>query len=254
MLLYARVSTGYKAGGFNARSSNDGYEPEDLTSYEVGFKTELLDRRLRFNAATYYSIHKNLQLQQFQAGSGGASSVTVNAGKAKYWGVEGEMLAVPVDGLTLGASVGYIDRKYKEFLILNPLNNQVEDVKDSARFPFSSKWTLNASAEYKTPELGFGQLSFRVDYNYRSKIWFHPTLVGTPYNDVIASPGRGLFDGRITLSKIMIGDNEASVAVWGKNLTKKVYRANGIDFGGLGYAGNVYGEPRSFGVDVNYSF
>ncbi len=254
VLLYARVSTGYKAGGFNARSSNDGYEPEDLTSYEVGFKTELLDRRLRFNAATYYSIHKNLQLQQFQAGSGGASSVTVNAGKAKYWGVEGEMLAVPVDGLTLGASVGYIDRKYKEFLILNPLNNQVEDVKDSARFPFSSKWTLNASAEYKTPELGFGQLSFRVDYNYRSKIWFHPTLVGTPYNDVIASPGRGLFDGRITLSKIMIGDNEASVAVWGKNLTKKVYRANGIDFGGLGYAGNVYGEPRSFGVDVNYSF
>nr|WP_089218214.1 TonB-dependent receptor [Sphingomonas laterariae] len=253
-LAYARVSTGYKAGGFNARSSNDGYKPEDLTSYEIGIKSELFDRRLRLNLATYYSIHEDLQLQQFQAGTAGASSVTVNAGKAKYWGVEGEIQAVPVDGLTLGTSVGYIDRKYKEFLILNPQTNEIEDVKDTARFPFSSEWTVNASAQYDVPEFDFGQLSFRVDYNYRSKIWFHPTLVGTPYNDVIASPGRGLFDGRITLSKLALGSNEASIAVWGKNLADKEYRANGIDFGGLGYAGNVYGEPRSFGIDLNYNF
>ncbi|WP_380873950.1 TonB-dependent receptor [Sphingomonas sp. DBB INV C78] len=254
VLAYARASTGYKAGGFNARSTNDGYKPENLTSFEIGVKSELLDRRLRLNAATYYSIHDDLQLQQFQAGTAGASSVTVNAGKAEYWGVEAEVQALPVDGLTLSSSVGYIDRKYKEFLILDPISNTVVDVKDTARFPFSSKWTLNASAQYDVPEFDFGQLSFRVDYNYRSKIYFHPTTVGTPYNDQIAGAKRGLLDGRITLSKLALGENEASIAVWGKNLTKKEYRVNGIDFGGLGYAGNVYGEPRSFGVDLNYEF
>ena len=49
----------------------------------------------------------------------------------------------------------------------------------------------------------------------------------------------------------MIG-KKASIAVWGKNLTDEAYRVHGIDFGGLGYAGNVYGEPRSFGVDLNF--
>ncbi|ARS27501.1 TonB-dependent receptor [Sphingomonas sp. KC8] len=262
VLAYARVSTGYKSGGFNARSTNDGYDPEDLTSYEIGFKSELFDRRLRFNAATYYTIHKKLQLQQFQAGTGGASSVTVNAGKAQYFGVEAEVQAMPVEGLTLASSVGYIDRKYKQFVILDPSADPNDpatpggfrDVKDTARFPFSSKWTLNASIQYELPAFDFGQLSARLDYNYRSKIYFHPTTVGTPYNDAIAGEKRGLFDGRITLSKLMLGTNEASIAVWGKNLTKKEYKANGIDFGGLGYAGNVYGEPRSFGVDLNYAF
>ena len=161
---------------------------------------------------------------------------------------------MPVEGLILASSVGYIDRKYKQFVIRDPNDNMEKDVKDTARFPFSSKWTLNASIQYELPAFDFGQLAARLDYNYRSKIYFHPTTVGTPLNDAIAGQKRGLFDGRITLSKLMLGTNEATIAVWGKNLTKKEYKANGIDFGGLGYAGNVYGEPRSFGVDLNYAF
>ena len=82
VMTYARVATGYKAGGFNARSVNDGFKPEDLTSYEVGVKSELFDRRLRLNAAVYHAVHKDVQVGQFLAGSGGSLGITVNAGKA----------------------------------------------------------------------------------------------------------------------------------------------------------------------------
>src|SRR5262249_35155776 len=68
ILLYARTASGYKAGGFNARSVNSGFEPESLTSYEAGIKSDLLDRRLRINLTGFYATHDKLQLQQFQAG------------------------------------------------------------------------------------------------------------------------------------------------------------------------------------------
>ena len=123
---------------------------------------------------------------------------------------------------------------------------------DEARFTFSSKLTWNAALQYEAPRFDFGQLTARVEYNYRGKIYFHPTKVGAPLNDAIAGKARGLLDARITLSELDIIGKKASIAVWGKNLTDKEYRVHGIDFGGLGYGGNVYGEPRSFGVDVNF--
>ncbi|MGV7120367.1 TonB-dependent receptor domain-containing protein [Sphingopyxis sp. 550A] len=64
-MTYVRASTGYKAGGFNARAAdNNGFDPEDLTSYEIGFKSELFDRRLRFNVAacrTARTLHGGAQ-------------------------------------------------------------------------------------------------------------------------------------------------------------------------------------------------
>lgn len=254
VLAYARVATGYKAGGLNARSSNSGFKPEDLTSYEVGLKSELFDRRLRLNAAAFYAKHKDLQIQQFQAGSQGSTSVTVNAGQADYKGIEFEGQALLMEGLTLSGAFGYIDRKYKQFLILDPVTNEIVDVADTACFPFSSSLTWNAALQYEFPRFDLGQLSARLEYNYRGKVYFHPTLIGTPLNDEIAGKARGLLDARVTLADVSFIGEGASIAVWAKNLANKEYRVHGIDFGALGYAGSVYGEPRSFGVDLNFSF
>lgn len=254
ILAYARVATGYKSGGFNARSSNSGYSPEDLTSYELGLKTELFDRRLRFNVAGFHMVHKDLQVQQFQAGAGGALSITVNAGKAKYTGIEVETQAILVPGFQVFGTMGYVHRKYDEFLILDPVTDQVVDVADQARFPHSAALTWNVGAQYDLPEFPIGKLSARVEYNHRGRTYFHPTKVGAPLNDVIAANRRGLLDGRITLSQIPVAGTELSIAVWGKNLTDEAYRVHGIDFGGLGYGGAVYGEPRSFGVDLTAQF
>ncbi len=258
---YARVATGYKAGGFSARSFDSGFKPENLTSYEIGLKTDLLDRRLRINATAYLADHKDVQVNSFQATPNGASAVVTNAGKARYKGVELEVNTVPVRGLTAYATFGYVDRKFKKFEIYNTSANslgypvgQIVDIADIAHFSYSASTTLNAGAQYEFPAFDFGKLAARLDYNYRSKVWYTPNPLSAPFADQIVSPGRGLLDARITLSDIAVGPGKASVSVWGKNITDKKYRAAGIDFGTLGFGGNVYGDPATWGVDLNLQF
>ncbi|MBK7250914.1 MAG: TonB-dependent receptor [Gammaproteobacteria bacterium] len=254
IMTYGRVATGYKAGGFNARAASGAFEPEDVTSFELGLKSELLDRRLRLNAAAFYVDHKDMQVDQFQAGSQGATSVTVNAGKAEYKGLEAEIEAVLAKGLTLSGSVGYIDRKYKEFLILDPVTNQIVDVARSAFFTYAPKLTADAALQYDLPRFDIGQLSTRLEYNYRGRVIFYPTVVGTPLTEAIAAASRGLLDARVTLSELKLGGGTASVSLWGKNLTDEEYRVHGIDFGAMGFATSVYGEPRSVGIDFIVAF
>ena len=254
VMTYARAATGYKAGGMNARSVNDGYKPEDLISFEIGAKSELLDRRLRLNGAVFYVDHEDMQMQQFVAGSGGALSNTVNAGKAEYKGIEVEFDALLADGLTFSGSLGYIDREFKEFWIVDPVTNDNVNVADSAHFTYSARETASTALQYNFPRYSIGQLSGRLEYSYRGKVYFQPTLVGTPLNESIPGDSRSLLDARLTLAEVPLGGVTASFALWGKNLTDEEYRIHGIDFGALGYAGNVYGEPRSYGLDINISF
>jgi iron complex outermembrane receptor protein len=254
VMAYARAATGYKAGGFNARSFDTGFDPEDLTSYEVGLKTELFDRRLRFNATAYYADHKDVQVTSFQAGVAGATAVTLNAGKARYKGIEIEVNAAPVRGLTTYATFGYVDRQYKEFLFFDTATGQTLDLADVAYFPQSASTTFNAGAKYEFPEFSFGKLAAQVDYNYMSKRYFNPNPLSAPFSEQMAAAPRGLVDARLTLSELSIGSGNLTLSIWGKNITDKKYKVVGIDFGQLGFAGNIYGEPASYGLDLGVKF
>ncbi|AZI38123.1 TonB-dependent receptor [Caenibius tardaugens NBRC 16725] len=251
---YARVATGYKAGGFNPRSVGGSFDPEKIISYEAGLKTELLDRRLRFNLTAFHSRYKDLQVSQFLAGSSGASTITVNAGKATYTGIEAEVVAQPAKGLTFNGSFGYVDRKYKSFVIRDAETNELVDVANEARFSYSASTTVNAGVQYDTEVADVGKLTARLDWTYRGKIYFHPLDRLNPFNREIADGGAGRFDARIALSDIDLGPTRATVALWGKNITNKDYLYAGIDFGSLGFAGVSYAEPRTYGVDVKFDF
>ena len=254
VMTYARVATGYKAGGFNARSVNDGFKPEDLTSYELGVKSELFDRRLRLNAAVYHAVHKDVQVGQFLAGSGGSLGITVNAGKAAYTGIEAEFTALVTDALTISGNIGYIDRKYKAFELLNPNTNELVDVADDARFIYSPDTTANIAAEYRFPPLSFGELAARLDYSYRSRMYWHPTTMLNPYNDGISDKAVGRLDGRVSLSDVKIGTGDAQFAFWVKNITNEDYLLGGVEFGSLGFATVGYAEPRTWGIDMRVRF
>ncbi|SNS36633.1 iron complex outermembrane recepter protein [Sphingomonas laterariae] len=256
IMTYARIATGYKAGGFNPRAVNDGYDPETVTNYELGVKSEFFDRRLRFNGTLFYMDLKDKQLNQFVAGSGGAASQTINAGKADFKGVEVEVEALPFDGLRLNAAFGYVDRNFKELLAVDPADNIEKDYADIGKFSYSPSTTLNAGAQYSIEDVAGGTLSFRADYTYKSKVHYNvlPGAPFSPYDADIAAPGYGLLDARIALADVAIGGTEATFTLWGKNLTDKVYRVSGIDFGSLGFAVNTYGEPRSYGVDARFKF
>lgn len=127
-LLYATVSTGYKAGGFNDGceiGTGPGcmlpadvlyYDPETLTAYEAGVKTRFADDAVRLNASIFHYDYKGLQLS-FQSNScGGPCQITTNAGVAKVDGVEVEAVIQPDTSNRIDLSLNYLDARYTRFM------------------------------------------------------------------------------------------------------------------------------------------
>jgi iron complex outermembrane receptor protein len=265
-LVYAKISTGYKSGGFNPRAPGltdangnfaglNSFRPEKLTSYEAGFKVDLFEHRLRVNGAGFFSEYDDLQVPQFAAGSAGASTLLVNAGKAEFKGFELEMTALPMHGLTLSGSVGYTDPEYKQFLFRNPNTNLISDIADTARFPNVAKWNSFVSAEYDFDPMSFGQIQARISYAYRSKVYFYPNDEVNPFQEAVASPATNTLSARLALTDIPISDRaKGEIALVGENLLDENQVLYGIDFGSLGFAGKFYSEPRFIGVEGKITF
>jgi iron complex outermembrane receptor protein len=114
-LLYAKVDSGYKAGGFNFGATS--YAPETVTAYEVGSKNRFLEDRVQLNLAAFYNNYKNEQVGTFAYLSNGEPvQLTENAGASRLWGIESELVAkVPVVG-TFNATVNYLHARYTDFL------------------------------------------------------------------------------------------------------------------------------------------
>lgn len=61
-------------------------------------------------------------------------------------------------------------------------------------------------------------------------------------------------DLRATLGDIQIGNGEALVALWGRNVLDEEYQNSAIDFGGLGFAGISYAEGATYGIDLRFRY
>lgn len=254
VLGYAKVSTGYKSGGFNPRSASienflRGFDPEVLTAYEVGIKSELFGRRLRVNAAVFENDYDDLQVQQFE-GIGGATSTTVNAGRARIRGFELEVLAALTSALTVHGGFGYLDPKYKEFLYRDPVTGEIVDVAGSAIFPNTAKTTANVGVQYTATLPGGNRLTFSLDGTYRSRVNFLPV---SSIKEFTAAESRWLVDGRIALAVDSYGPGELEVALWGRNLFDEDYRSWIVEFGSA-FANATYGMPRSYGLSAIYRY
>ncbi|OCC23488.1 hypothetical protein MB02_12525 [Croceicoccus estronivorus] len=253
VMTFARFATGYKAGGFNPQSVNDGYGPMKATSGEVGIKADLADRKVRINATAFYTDYNDLQVTQFVAGSNGTTNETVNAGRAVYKGVELEVAVIPLPGFRLEGSLGYVDPKYKKFLYRDPVLDEILDVADEARFAYVSKTTAHLAAQYQA-DVGVGELTLRVDYSYKSGRYWNVLDRDSPYNAAIRGGADNNLGARIALGKIPFAGGELEVAAWGDNLLNKHVIVGGIDYGSLGFGGVTYNRPRNGGVEVRASF
>ena len=259
--LYGKVSTGYRAGGYNVRATNveafrSPYDQENLTSWELGWKTQWMDQSLRFNGAVFYMQYEDQQVPQFEAGSGGASNRIVNAGESTVSGLELELAWLPALGLSVTASYGYQETRYDTFVTAgqNPVSGlptgQNVDIADVAR----SASPRNSGAlmvGYEFPASAWGVFSLRADASYTGKQVFAPLL-----NLYDASDSHTLLNARATLASVPLAEGlgELELALWGKNMTNEKYREFGIDFGQLGFAINNYGNLASYGVDIIYTF
>lgn len=253
--VYGKIANGWKAGGFNGEATSreaflQAYDPEEVTSYEVGFKSRLWDNRLQINLAAFVNKLKDMQFTVYVGGPSSASTVD-NAGKATIRGYELELLAQATEKLTISLSYGYLDTKYDEFLEVDPFTGVLADFKDSRDFPFAAKDTGNAGLEYSIGEFDWGTVTARIDWSHNGN---YVPYVNPAQNATSQIKGYDLVNARLTLSDVTLGNGgkKMRIAAWGKNLTDKEYRVNTIPFGW--WTVSYFGEPRSYGLEFSYEF
>ncbi len=287
--VYASYSQGFKGGGFDPRGvganavdlNNDGvksdaeiaaflsFRPEKVDSYEVGYKANLLDRRLYVAAAAFYMDYTDVQIPGSVACSvGGVATfcgVVSNAGKARMQGVEFETRAKLVDSdagkLTLSGSVGYIDAKFTKYV--TNIGGVPTDVAQYRKVQNTPAWSGSASVDWTMP-FNDGSLSLGAGMSFKSKTYQFE--VPNPYLDQKAYQ---LYDASIVFHA---PNNAWSLGIYGKNLTDKRYKTSGYTFmaanattgalvspltpalGREGVLTTFYGNPRQVFVTGSINF
>lgn len=264
LLLYAKVSKGYKAGGFNSfaiRPSTVTFAPEKLISYEAGFKSDwrIGDMPVRLNATYFYSDYSNIQRSSGDVDLPRAGAAIYSA-KARIQGVEAEASIRPVPFLELAGSLSYTDAKYRDYRV--PATSPTKDCSGNtiptgslldyscAPFQYVIPWmvNLNATLDIPVPEQ-WGDWSILANYTDVASQW----TAGRPVEPGNMLAGYGLLN--MSLAMKNIGQSGLDVTLFGTNLTNKLYRvSNNNVFGSSFTNSTLYGEPRMFGVKVRYNW
>ena len=252
LLTYASISQGYRGVAFNGQAFNDPTEltfagPEKLTSYEIGLKTGLWNRRGVFNAAVFHYDYKNQQfLDAFTLPGGlGTGFRTVNAPKSRVDGAEFEFRAKATNDLELLSSVGLLHSKYVE-LVLHGVDRAGNRLIQAPNFNGS------LGVDWRFAHLAAGDLRLFVDGNYYGKQYFDAFNT-----ERIAQDAYGIANARVSFESS--GRRGFAVAAWVKNLTNRQYLAYGLnqkdpDTGALGFDYGLVGEPRTYGAEATLRF
>lgn len=246
--FYASYNQGFKSGGFQyvpftAAQASVIFQPESLDAYEVGFKTQLIDRRLTFNGAAFYYNYKDLQVLRVVAvAGGGAATLITNAASSEVKGFELEFLARPSDTLEFNLSYAYTDAKYKKF----PFNTTTDF--SNTRLVRAPVHSVNVGGQWTIP-LGSNSLQLRADYALLGKFYFEPGEGNAIYGNttpLTVQPSYGLLDMRATLRT-----GAFRVSGFVNNATNQYYRRTVLGLPGqlVGYPG----APRTYGVSVGWS-
>lgn len=279
LMVYAKASRGYKAGGFNAYAVYDNtrtFGPEYVTDYEAGFKSDFTvhDMPTRLNVNGFLMNYNQIQRSagDYNVTTGGNGAVTVSTASALIKGVEVEGLIKPARQLELGWSYSHTDAHYKSFVFNS--NSAVHDC--SATSPLSPTVTQGANftclpLQYVSPDIlslharltaqlpgKIGSMSVFVNYAYQAAQYTAPLALPNYPNGAVWEPGDrlagyGLLNGTITWSNAFGSGLEA--AIFGTNLTNKLYAiSNTNTFNSIGGQSMIFGEPRMLGLRLKYRF
>jgi len=248
-MVYFSWSKGYKTGGWTTRLSNPlptapGFGEEKATTYELGVKSTLLDRRLQINAAIFQTDYKGIQLN-FQQG---VSPTIQNAGDAKIKGFEVELTAAPVDGFTITGSLGYLDAKYTS--VLGPAqvapNPFQAGVFPGGELPKTPKWKFNISPRYEAKFQNGGKLIFLADFTHSTSLWND-----TERAYLLQRAATDILNGSITYKE---PGEHWDITVGGTNLTDTRYLVTGQAQIAGGQFYGTYSRPREWYARLGVKF
>ncbi len=253
---YAKIATGYKAGGTNEAGGDflASFDPEELTTYEAGLKAEWFDRHLRTNFAVFYSDYSDIQLDTSPDPDNISIVQTINAGEAEIKGAEIDITFAPIDDLTFDLSYAYLDTEVTEVNV----PGLPEITADKFSLAYAPKNSYNAAIDYVFPRFDKGSVAAHLDYSWKDRVFNSGgTGPGIPGNEFYSTPSYFVFNGRITLSYEWSADKEpVQIALWGRNLLDDRHPIYTVGNGSTqGYTSSAYnyGEPLSFGVEFTFA-
>jgi len=263
--LYAKVVTAYKAGGTSQRSTNadnfeTGFEPEDLTSYELGYKGDFLDSRLRFNSALFYMEYSDYQ-QSVQTGNNPGERDFVNIPDADITGLEFDITFAVTEQLVATFSYGYLDTNFgtDEITYLrtdasSPTGYSLFTEGLTDELALAPEHSATLSLDYNRP-LPFGTLDANINAQYQEESLGGVQLPSGVLDD------RTLVNATLGVSEMQLGSDAGllRVSLWGNNLFDEEYYVGNIRqgiFDDLGFVGGLatFGDPRTYGVTLEYEY
>jgi iron complex outermembrane receptor protein len=248
VMTYLQTSTGFRGAGFNPRPALPSqiipFDTETLTSYEIGVKSELLDRRLRVNAAAFFSEYDDIQLTaRIPDLAGFPANVRVNAGQAEIRGFELEVSTRLSERLSIDGQAAWTYFRYTNLGLAAGLPGGPTLDTDPVYTP---RLRYNLWAHYRVPFAHAGALALDGGYIWQDRLF--TDAANTP---LLAVGSYGLLNARLTWSS---PDERWSVAAFGTNLTNASYYYGKMFISGNGQVKGIPGRPREWGLTLRRTF
>ena len=278
LMLYAKVTKGYKAGGFNGYAVFDNtrtFQPEYVTDYEAGFKSDFRMGGMtgRLNVNGFWMDYSDIQRAagDFNRSTGGNGAITLNAAAAEIKGVEIEAMFRPIEQLEIGGNYSHLSAKYKSFIFNS--SSGVYDCNSQALgdLKFTNVDMSCRPLQYLSPNIAsvyarlqipapesIGQFSLFVNYNWTDKQPTAPLSVetfpnGTPLEPGVLLPSFGLLNASLDWKNAL--GAPVDVSIFGSNIANKNYVITNTGvYQSIGAQSVMYGEPRMYGIRLKYRF
>ena len=260
-MFYISYAEGFKSGTFEPIGV-DGQatvEPETVENYELGFKLDFLDGRMRLNGAMFRTDFDEMQLRQVVLDSAGTPRVVLrNASKTQIEGFELEWTWTPVDNLLLIATGSFNDYEYKEFseqqFSTRALLSQAPlPVVDRTAEPFAEvpETTYSFGVQY-TLDTALGSFIPRLDYSYVDDIFMGLDAGAGQNEDQSTFDDYALVNARVGW---ISPEARFEAALYATNLTDELYYFGAATVGdSTGNFMTTTAPPRMYGMEFRYNF
>ncbi|KAA1188405.1 TonB-dependent receptor [Pseudohalioglobus sediminis] len=240
VMVYGTYAEGYRPGGAN-RSPGVGetYDPDFLDSYELGFKSTLMDGRLRLNGAVYFMDWDDIQLGFFNPDISLLGLVD-NVGTAESKGFEFDTTFLATENIELSLAYAYNQAELTEDYYAND-SSAVPDAEDGQDLPFTPDNKYTATARY-TFDMFQMPSALQVNYAYTDEM----------YNDLFLSNREKMDDYGLLSASLRVEGDGWHATLYGENLTDEVAELyiNSVDIQRL----VTVNKPRTFGVSFGMRF